>query len=1164
MKYSDFLKINDTFQYSINLQFDIGNINKIKEYIPTTDSCKVMEYYFDAVLGNFNKSTTLIGPYGKGKSHLLLVILTLLSNYNKQDEEIIKNLLNKIKKVDETLYEKIIKIRNNKTKFLPVIINSNYNNMNQAFLLALYEALEREHIKDINIDSYFTAALDVVEKWEDDKDNEILEKFDECLKKSSTSIENLKLKLGMFDDEGYRDFKQVYKCVMHGIEFNPIINSDIVKYYKDVNYKINQIGYNGILIIFDEFSKFLEYVGNESIMRDLKIIQDFAEVASRTGKNEQILFTCITHKTINEYIKNLRDDKINALKAVEGRFKEIYFNRSMEQNYEIISQTIIRNTKAKEIIKDLIDNNKEFYNSLIENFKFCRFDNAEEILFNGCYPLNPITVFSVIHLSEKIAQNERTLFTFLTDDDTNSFKYFIKNNINNDLFNLDKVYDYFYNILRKETDEKIKETWIKAENALSKTQEPIERRILKALAIIYMINDFDDLMPNEVNLRLSVNVNIKTFKSALNSLMEKSLIKQKKANKLFDFSTVYNKEVLNEIDRIADTKFKSINIKQNLTNIIDLGYIIPRRYNQIHKMTRFFKQLFITEEEFLNLKSLKILQQEYFCDGYILNILRSSNKIDKLLEKTKEFNDNSTIIRIPKEIISNEMIEALKESAAIEYIKRTENNDEETIKEITIIEDDIEELIQNEIDTKYENENIKCLAYLDNIVNSEKLNSICSEICEKIYNETPVINNEMINKEELSKPIIKARDVVIDCILNNTTEKIKSETSAEATIYKSIVLKKENEDIRKIINIIKKFIKDTEKTDKRNFEKLYTKLVNRPYGIRKGILPILLSIGIQEYSENIVLYYQNKEIDVNASNISKIFDQPENYYLYVEEGTEDRIKLVKNLSQIFNSEYTELERNNIRALVMKMRNWALSLPRITRELNEKNEIVDNEGYFLIKNQLLKEDLNNNEFLFKYIPESLKNKNCKKISEELSKMKNIFDHYIELYIESMIDRFKEKFKHNTKLNLNNLLKDWYKELNENVKQSVVSYDTKRVFNYIEMMNGFNEIEIFQNFSNIFLNFYVEDWQKNSENEFFNKLDNLFEDIKNTNTIDKKKQETVVINTGNSQLKKYINNSEISSLGNTLKNNIEDSIDEYGSSISESEKIKILLEIIKKFM
>ena len=38
MKYKDIVKVNEAFQYSINLQFDINNINKIKEYIPTNDS----------------------------------------------------------------------------------------------------------------------------------------------------------------------------------------------------------------------------------------------------------------------------------------------------------------------------------------------------------------------------------------------------------------------------------------------------------------------------------------------------------------------------------------------------------------------------------------------------------------------------------------------------------------------------------------------------------------------------------------------------------------------------------------------------------------------------------------------------------------------------------------------------------------------------------------------------------------------------------------------------------------------------------------------------------------------------------------------------------------------------------------------------------------------
>ena len=55
MKYTDYIEINETFQYSINLQFDINNIEKIKQYIPTNDSCEIIGYYLDSILGKFNK-----------------------------------------------------------------------------------------------------------------------------------------------------------------------------------------------------------------------------------------------------------------------------------------------------------------------------------------------------------------------------------------------------------------------------------------------------------------------------------------------------------------------------------------------------------------------------------------------------------------------------------------------------------------------------------------------------------------------------------------------------------------------------------------------------------------------------------------------------------------------------------------------------------------------------------------------------------------------------------------------------------------------------------------------------------------------------------------------------------------------------------------------------
>ena len=67
MKYKDYISVNENFQYSVNLQFDINNISKIKEYIPTKDGCELLNQYFNSVVNSKNRATTLIGPYGKGK-----------------------------------------------------------------------------------------------------------------------------------------------------------------------------------------------------------------------------------------------------------------------------------------------------------------------------------------------------------------------------------------------------------------------------------------------------------------------------------------------------------------------------------------------------------------------------------------------------------------------------------------------------------------------------------------------------------------------------------------------------------------------------------------------------------------------------------------------------------------------------------------------------------------------------------------------------------------------------------------------------------------------------------------------------------------------------------------------------------------------------------------
>ena len=75
MRYADFLKIKDDFQASINLESDLNKIEKINSYIPTEQSVKVLghflrTFYYDNEPQN--RATVLVGPYGRGKSHLCI------------------------------------------------------------------------------------------------------------------------------------------------------------------------------------------------------------------------------------------------------------------------------------------------------------------------------------------------------------------------------------------------------------------------------------------------------------------------------------------------------------------------------------------------------------------------------------------------------------------------------------------------------------------------------------------------------------------------------------------------------------------------------------------------------------------------------------------------------------------------------------------------------------------------------------------------------------------------------------------------------------------------------------------------------------------------------------------------------------------------------------
>ena len=84
---SDFVGFNSEFRNAINLELNLNHREKLLSYIPTKSSVDILKRYLKAIQKNSSHASMLIGPYGKGKSHLLLVLLAIVSldRDNKDD-----------------------------------------------------------------------------------------------------------------------------------------------------------------------------------------------------------------------------------------------------------------------------------------------------------------------------------------------------------------------------------------------------------------------------------------------------------------------------------------------------------------------------------------------------------------------------------------------------------------------------------------------------------------------------------------------------------------------------------------------------------------------------------------------------------------------------------------------------------------------------------------------------------------------------------------------------------------------------------------------------------------------------------------------------------------------------------------------------------------------
>lgn len=1182
------IEFNSSFKTAINLYLSLNKTEKVLNYIPTKSSINVLEEYMQAVLGKKENATLLVGPYGKGKSHLLLVLLAILSlERTSENEKIINQLKNKLKGIEQignkacSDIEKIWKTK----RFLPVIINDTKGDLNQAFLGALSDALKRENLEELAPDTFFSEAIRRTEEWEKEYPD-TFQAFIKALKSKAYDIEKLRTDLKLFSKSALDVFKEIYPTVTAGSSFNPLAISDVLPLYKSVSdVLVEDYGFAGIYIVFDEFSKFIEGLDGTNAGHTMKLLQDMCELASESS-DAQIYLTMVAHKSIKEYGKYLSQDIINAFTGIEGRILEKYFVTSSKNNYELIRNAIV---KKEDKFKQIPGIEKYIGEEALVNYyqlpAFKSNFSKEEfrlIILRGCYPLNPIAAYLLLNISEKVAQNERTLFTFISNDEPYSLARYISEHDANAgwVIGADLVYDYFSGLFKKEvSNELVHNLWLGAEYAISKCDNEEEKKLIKTLALISIVNKPEEILADEKFLALAAS--LVDGNTTITNLITKQLIYKKSSLGAFVFKTRAGSELKAEIKKQREIRGNNCNYSKTLQLITGKYFVIPRRYNTEMMMTRYFRHEYMNVESFFAIKDADaFFDRNDSADGKVVTLF-SFGKISQTEIKNHfvELNCKKLIIVAPKRMLSE--VKAIRDYEILQDVRTNQaflQGNEVLLREIPLLEEDLAKIVEDELEEVYSFDDAKVFYWADGKVktDSQKLEEkAVNKCCEDLYYKTPVINNEMVNRVVISTAQTKkARLNIIEAILqNNDTEDFYAGTNQEATIYRSvfyrtgIVQNEPDKNIGEVISRLNAFV-DSCSDNRTAFSAIINELTKAPYGMRLGVIPFFLARVLSDRGEDLVAYFANMEVPITPEIIVNMCEKPDEYSLFVSKKDHEKELYISELNALFGvNEGRALTENRIKNIVLCMQRWFRSLPQIARNISGISEYGNDEllkkQMKALKKMLQKVEVNPYEILFVNVPEEFGVMGLTDAVEALSDCKRAYDDYLAWAVNRSIDGIYAVFGGQRKLDLFHTLREWYEKQSDLSKQGLHSGGVTNLMSCIEKMDTYGDIEVAQKIVKAVTNVYIENWIDNAYEEFIDELTSIKAEIEQIKEekVEGKLLLSFIGSKGN-KIERYYEKVD-EGTGTILRNIIEDTLEEY-DDLSVNDRVGILLEMIEKII
>ncbi|MFK5948278.1 MAG: hypothetical protein QM500_05875 [Methylococcales bacterium] len=824
MSLHDLVTVNTHYTRSINLERDSGSVDVVSAYIPTSRALRTFSRVSEGFNTNLSpRAWSLIGPYGSGKSSFSVFLSQLLSSPEDDGSRIAQRILNKAEK---TLAAKFKKETKNSDGYLKVLITGAPESMSKRLVKGLAESAGKY--------------------W------------------STLPGKNPKI---------INDLKNA--------SMNDVSISEILELFISLQEKLESTNCKGILLVIDELGKFLEFEARHYGANDIYLLQSLAEHACKGGEVNLFLFVLL-HQSFEQYAKGLGENLKNEWSKVQGRFEEVPFLESAEQVLRVVSAAFEYNLDKKQ--REYLDTKTaKVVDVLVKQEAIpsaLKFEEAVS-LYSNCYPLHPVSAVILPLLCQKVAQNERTLFSYMGSHEDFGLQQML-----NMMSGLDEyvyphhIYDYFITnqpaVLGDYTTHR---RWAEVVTSIERLGDATEDEIniLKTVGLLNIIGSKGGFKASKAILETCLQKKV-SVKNAIKELQDKSIINYRRFNSEyrvwqgsdFDIEQALQEENNNVgLFSLAD----ELNIAKNMLPIV------ARKYTIQTGTLRYFLPTFVDAKSY---KTTKVQSE----DARIIFYLASDQDDEKIFY-TDVVNHFSDLDIVALSLNGAQLREAVTETMALKRVRTNcqELNSDPVAKRefddrLTAAELSEDQLLQSLIDSPLDSiwyhhgERLK-------IASKRAMQEMLSGVLDKVYSKTPKIFNELINRDKPSAQANAGRNKLLYAMQNYASKKDLDIEGfpAEKSIYRAVLRETglhqilddgetwnlsppknrgiDKTNIRPVWKRIDEFLTSTEKKPK-SFADLNAVLLAPPYGVKAGLLPVFYVAAYLVNQHELALYEQRR------------------------------------------------------------------------------------------------------------------------------------------------------------------------------------------------------------------------------------------------------------------------------------------------------------------